>query len=993
VLPLLRPLLRPALACALLGALLAGAPRAAHAAWEPPGVDLARPRLLFRPGDGAAIRARLAREPYRSWLARVEAQLASSRGWALDDHSIPAEREKAKAAKHAAFLYAIDRTLVAGAPAPFASPAARQALGDRARDLLLAMYGRSRIPAQFDDDINSSEEMIGYATAYDLLAGAGYDFGPDEPAIRQKLIDFASEFYLHFKFPERLTSDPFTSTDKLVNNHLSKSASALGVAAIALAEHTPAPGSDPDGVGDPAEWMAWGLERLDLVLRFTFVAGDGGYAEGPYYARYAAQNHLPFLRALDRLVGPAPLLARGGVVVPNLWRHPLFERLQRWLVDTTLPDGTLAPIDDGNPGKSYYFALLSHLADAPLHHWMAARTATPFESEGSIDLSADMICGYDDGIAAAPPPDGEARFHPEGGTVVFRSDWGRDAVLAIASAEHGTALELGRERDGRGQTGSASHEHNEPGAFLLHAFGERLALDPGYLSFPQRDLVARPEHHSIVLVDGQTPKDPFIASVVWAFGPGGLFGPPPVDGEASLTGPLDTDFVDGARVVARYGAAGARLDRRFLFPDHRYLVVADALRAADGASHAYTWLLHGNGGGTSGGSFDPLALGGRWTIGGARLDGVFDAAGDAPPSFDVALSNHEPTNGVLRTHSVLRAGVPGAHPRSVLLAYPTRSSEAPPASQRVDVRGGAGVLLADTAGDRLVLAGHRAPGAWRTLDLDAPGLRRATTDGDAFVFDAHADGRLRLALAEDASLLAYDGTTLLRARSYGRLGLRADATRADVVAENGDPEVAVGGLAFPPRAADGACALDPTGALPRVRLGRERRFTLRADGGNSAPAADPGPPRTAAPGAAVVVDAGASCDLDGDALTARWEIASAPAGSAWRLDGPGATQAVLHTDVAGPFRLRLVVTDAHGAASRPAELVVVAGAPCANGLDDDLDGGFDAADPSCAAGGGAGECGLVGIEAVPFAALFLALRARGRRRLARRRAAEGSCTR
>ena len=45
--------------------------------------------------------------------------------------------------------------------------------------------------------------------------------------------------------------------------------------------------------------------------------------------------------------------------------HPLFRpRRSEWMLDTTLPDGTMAPIDDGNPGRSYYFgALPSDLPD------------------------------------------------------------------------------------------------------------------------------------------------------------------------------------------------------------------------------------------------------------------------------------------------------------------------------------------------------------------------------------------------------------------------------------------------------------------------------------------------------------------------------------------------------------------------------------------------------------------------------------------------------
>ena len=54
--------------------------------------------------------------------------------------------------------------------------------------------------------------------------------------------------------------------------------------------------------------------------------------------------------ALLPTIGPyeiAPLsrVAR-GVEIPSLWRHPVFARNQRWLLEMTLTDGSLAALDD-----------------------------------------------------------------------------------------------------------------------------------------------------------------------------------------------------------------------------------------------------------------------------------------------------------------------------------------------------------------------------------------------------------------------------------------------------------------------------------------------------------------------------------------------------------------------------------------------------------------------------------------------------------------------
>ena len=180
----------------LLSLLLASSPLVAGAAWQPAGVDLTRPRLLMRPGDVPVVQQRLAREPYRTQLARIVNQTVSAAGWDLADHDIPAEREKSKAAKNWAFLYAIDRTQTGGVVVPFASAAARQAAGDHARDFLLAMYTTSRIADTFDDDINTSEEILNSATAYDTLLGAGYPLTPeDDAAIEANLVALAADLY------------------------------------------------------------------------------------------------------------------------------------------------------------------------------------------------------------------------------------------------------------------------------------------------------------------------------------------------------------------------------------------------------------------------------------------------------------------------------------------------------------------------------------------------------------------------------------------------------------------------------------------------------------------------------------------------------------------------------------------------------------------------------------------------------------------------------
>lgn len=938
----------------LLSLLVLLAPAVAGAQWLPQGIDLSRPRVMFRAGDVPTIQARADREPWRSVISDMLGRIALADGVALDDHTIASERIKSRAARSLAFLYAIDRTIVGGEVSPFPSAEARRRAGDRVRDLLLSMFDRSRLALNpplggWDRDISTSEELLQWASAYDALVGAGYDLFEAKLLIEERIANLASELYDNFVHPE-------TAFDRALdhqNNHRSKSAASLVIAAIAIAEYAPEPGSDPRGVRDPAAWLGWGLATVDEVVRFVTLAGDGAYAEGPFYWRYALQNLIPMARAWDRLVGGA-VWRTGGIDVPSLWRHPVFVRSQRWMLDMTLPDGSLAPIDDGNPGRSHYFGAVGlGLEDAAAYRWRWKNAPAPFETDGNVDLGPDAIAVGDDGILPAPPTGSATRFYIEGGNAIFRSDWSEDAVQVVALAEHDTAALFGRGRDGVGVV-PQSHEHAEPGAFLLHAFGERLALDPGYLSFPQRALVNQPQHHNMILVDGRGPFD-FLATSLF-FWRNDLLARQPADGQATLAGTLDTGFLDAATAVVRYGntlpgpptAALPLIERRFLFPDHRYLALADSVTARPGQARSFTWLLHGNGGGTSSGDFEPKPAGGRWSRAAARLDAAF-AFDVAAPVFGTDLAIHEDPGGIQRSHTVLRASATAERIRATTLLVPTRSGDAPAQIEALDLPGAAALRVLDVAGDRHVVFVHRAAAKDPIVLTSARStLRDAESDGSVALFDAHTDGALRLAWAEDATRIVYGGVTLIEARERGNLGIALAPGRVEAVAETGDGEVTLRGLGFVPATADGACGLRHIADGVVVRLGAERRFVLRAEGGGSAPAADPGPTRTSSPGGSVVLDASASCDSDADSLSARWELVSAPAGSAWTLEGPETFAPRLATDRPGPYRLRLTVTDARGAASRPAELVVLAGRACSNGVDDDGDGFFDhPEDPGC----------------------------------------------
>lgn len=898
-----------------------------------PGSGTAHPRLVLAASDAPALRERLSREPYRTVFLQMHSRTQSYLGRDIGDFSIAAQRDLSRAAKNLAFEVLLDRTVEGDSIVPFASDADRAAAASRVRDLLLALYPRSRLAVAaplggYDRDINTSEEIVNYATAFDLLVGAGYDLGADRPTIVEQLSSVVRELYLNFTAPETAGG----AADLMQNNHRSKSGAAMALAAIVLE------GEVPDDVS--RAWFDYGVLQVDDILRFMLVTGDGAYGEGPYYYRYTTQNLAPLVYAWERHLGSSPWTTQSGEVIPAPGRSALYERTQRWMLDTTLPDGTMAPIDDANPGRSHYFGLVpTWLPDARAAYWRWAGTPQAYETDGSIDLAADTIAAYDDTIAPRPPDWAPTQFYVEGGNAIFRSAWADDAVVAIALGEHDAASEFGRDRTGAGRW-PQSHEHPDPGSFMFNAFGERLALDPGYLTFTTHGLVNKPEHHNIVLVDGEGPGDYLLASLRWGLDTAGR---PPADGQATISDTIDSDIVDAATVSTRYGTPtdrAAEIHRRFLFADDRYLVVSDAIAGPADPAATYTWLVHGNGGGSSGGSFTTGPAGGRWEIGGARLDaGV--AVDSAVPALSTREAVHEVPYGQQRTHTALAASASGTDPRSVLMLYPTEAGVTAPTIEQGSVPGAASLSLTDVTDDRRVVVTRRSAGAGGPLSVG-----RFTTDGELLLVDTHLDGTLRLVWADGARWISQGSVDLLRTTDPGSLGLRFTADAASVVAGGSGSTVTVRGLPFTPGSADGACAFGPSPwGGTRLRLGRDRRVTLRAAAGNGSPAADPGADTRVAAGTEVTLDGTGSCDPDGDALTPSWELVSAPAGSEWSLDGAGTWNPALLADRAGPYRVRLTVTDPNGATSRESEVLVKAGPRGADGVDDDLDGLIDSDDP------------------------------------------------
>ncbi len=472
-----------------------------------------------------------------------------------------------------------------------------------------------------------------YSEAYDMLKGTGYlDDSPDSDLrIRQALTAKAVEI-------DRLNvSPPFGLPP---NNWQIRIFSALGLCALALADNPLAQG-----------WLDKAEQRMSAILENTQIVSstEGGFAEGPYYHNYSAEIYFPYMLAYQRVMG-IDLLTD-------------IEALHRWSLAIRLPDGKRPNFDDSSLSFfpfSAFFGL--DYPNAGIYHW-------DWESSGrpSSDY-VDMICNYDDSINPELPTWKPTVFLPEAGNALFRSDWSPEAVYMLLLGEHGKARANG-----------IGHEHPDATSFIIYAYGQMLALDSGYIKWEQHSLVNKAKNHNLILVDGEGPPVVEIFGVTLGAG---------VD--AYLKDYYDTESLDFCADSTVYW--GVEFIRNVWFVDDKYFIIADRVHSNSG-SHTYTWLLHGNGGGSSGGQFSLTPTGGIWSKGNAELLAYLAA----PQGVEIseATDIHSFSYGDTLSHSLIRARKTAVNTRYLSVLYPKRASDPLPAINALTVAGGNGVKIED----------------------------------------------------------------------------------------------------------------------------------------------------------------------------------------------------------------------------------------------------------------------------------------------------------
>lgn len=706
--------------------------------WMPVGADLSYPRTLLKASELPAVRASLALGSSQALYADL---YGSTQGTPPSDNtSDNGRRSRATFAKNAAFVVLLNRQ--PGPDSLLVLPAQVRASLVATTKALLESVNTAVEPfatwsgtTPYTEWQWRSKELIDYLIAYDLLRGTGET--PDTLAASQaRLQEFAGNLHTRSITP----LGPYSFYSQIKNNHTLMTAAALGMAAVVLSEVT-----STNANQQPTSWAGTGLYNIDNVLwrdaqRQSDSTQVAGYAEGPYYCKYALLNCLPFFRAMGHFLPDGRLPYTFGSrthSIRNPYYDPKYALLYDWLTAIMLPDGRLPALEDSYVDMAMPELALTGQARYVKPLALSRLTGSPLNSLKAQlrDITVDMRAAYlAAALAPTPPTYPTLTVLPGSGNLVFRS--GSDS---LASYMHLYG------RGGLAQANSGGHSQGDASSFLLQAYGQQLALDPGYLSYDRRAEVGQATHHNLVLVDGAGP----------AIGTPGAGSP----AMSTVQHPLQTPQLSYGEVQTAY--QGATLVRKALFVRNTYYLLADAISAP--AAHTYTWQLHGYGlagGSTSTGTFaDSLATHeGTWQKNGVALLAHATATGGAS-SYTTATNPHEITYNTTENHTTLlvtKSGSAQAQFLAALYPYTTRHL-------RFSTTSGASTAALASQGHEFTDIAFAQSDS--VLQADNSGLLREVVqaDGQLTFYSADSTGTFAQLFMQQGTVLLAGATTVVQA--------------------------------------------------------------------------------------------------------------------------------------------------------------------------------------------------------------------------------------
>ncbi|MBN1755588.1 heparinase II/III family protein [bacterium] len=601
------------------------------AAWTPSVVlEPGQPRILFTAGDSAGIANRLDTAPWSSYYSSIwsRANASSGNGSQVEDLA------RSAIALSAAFVLYFGVN-----PSGDTLTISQQtALADKARDYLNNMI--TTMGGMYDNGEYHypSERLIQYSIAYDLLTGAGI------PAPSTGIRELANTLYNNATF--WLLGYPIDDVI-LFMNHKLLVAGALGTASLSLP-------------GEAGDWIDYAMTKINNVTFTDECDPDTitGFAEGPHYFKYSLEHLVQFFMGMKHFVGDITDYYEdpcGGEESASI-RTPFFDtrwdKLYYWISEIRLPDGTIPPLDDTFRGEG--FCLTAPFAERdPAFFW-----DTP---PGVSRLFIYPMLVSAGAVPAGPRPPGLTSLS-EAGNLIFRGDNLNGNIYFHYLGEHGIA-------------NASTHNQSDAASFFLHAYGEDLALDPGYISWAEHDRVDDAECHNTILINGSGPST--LTTV-----------------EAYIGKAFEITGICFGEVSTSYSSAD--INRKAALLENRFIVLMDFLES--GSSREYTFQCHGNGL-QSGGSFAPIpGAGGIWSGEHPTLLTGVVSAPDGLDGLNAETSVHETGYNSWADHTVLRALKNADRTRFLGLLYSSLNSgeglrlEMPDYPGQAVIRWGAGAL-------------------------------------------------------------------------------------------------------------------------------------------------------------------------------------------------------------------------------------------------------------------------------------------------------------
>lgn len=559
--------------------------------------------------------------------------------------------------------------------------------GDRRyADQAAELLRHARPPSRGADWRNLDDLVEGaaaYAVTYDLLGGYLHSQADLDRRTRTLVAELAHELY---------RSTYFLPAEGRETRRL-RQFSALGLCALAIRGMQPS-----SALGSPQKWYRRAkLQALDVLRRLT--TRDGAYGEGPARQFAAVKLYLPFLLANAELTGEN-VLPEEAV------------RTCQWSVRIRMPSGLRPDLGASELAPPCAYLLTGLSDDGGLFRWDAA--GSDLGALVPDDQLPEALCFYDDRVKPTAPPWAASEALRDSGDLLFRSGWGQDAGYLLLRAP--------RPRGGRAVGRGTAEETS----ITLARGNEVLVMTPGATGELARDPRAAAAAGNALLVDGLGPS------------PAGLGGLLPQAPQDYPTEWVSQGEVTAARVRRTFG--GATVDRVVMLLQKRTFVVFDHARARSG-SHDFTWLLHVNAAGSTGGCLAVTGNQARVHRDGADLCLSLHSPWPGGEDLEQRVDLDRLHGGRDGTHGVVQAQVRGQWGADFLAVLsPLSAGEPAPEVSDTHGLGWIGVTVDRTC--------HVA---FRLAEGEPIGDERVSTDGYALYWTGAAAQRLALVLVLGAT--------------------------------------------------------------------------------------------------------------------------------------------------------------------------------------------------------------------------------------------------